>query len=111
MEGVAAYRTILRRLVEEEARRVPAAGEIEVIPICDEARDQYQVLHLGWDRRGRVFAVILHLRLREGKVWVERDGTAEGVATRLLAAGIPRERIVLAFYPAWKRPVTDFAIA
>jgi hypothetical protein len=67
MEGVAAYRTILRRLVEEEAWRVPATGETEVIPISDEARDQYQVLHLGWDRNGWVFAVILHLRLREGK--------------------------------------------
>jgi hypothetical protein len=111
MEGVAEYRAILRRLVEEEARRVPATGEIEVIPICDEVRDQYQVLHLGWDLHGRVFAVICHLRLREGKVWVERDGTAEGVALRLLEAGIPRERIVLAFHPAWKRPATDFAIA
>ena len=111
MERVTRYRQALQRLVEDEARRLPATGEIEALQICDEEHDQYQVLHVGWVSDKRIFAVICHLRLREGKIWVERDGTAEGVATRLLEAGIPREDIVLSFHPAWKRPRTDFAVA
>lgn len=47
--------------------------------------------------------MIIHLRLHDGKVYIERDGTEEGVATTLLAAGIPKEAIVLAFYPERKR--------
>ncbi|HWE63087.1 MAG TPA: XisI protein [Chloroflexota bacterium] len=97
--------------MDDEAQRLPATGELEVIRICDAVHDQYQVLHVGWARGERVFTVVCHLRLRDGKVWIERDGTAEGVATQLLDAGIPWEDIVLAFYPAWKRAYTEFAIA
>lgn len=108
---LALYRQILGRIIEEEAQLHPATGEIEVIPLVDAVRDQYQLLHVGWDRNGRVFSVIFHIRLRDGKVWIERHGTAEGIASRLVDAGIPREDIVLAFHPAWKRQYTGFAIA
>ncbi len=111
MEQLARYRAILKQVVEQAAQYPPSNGAIEAIPICDETRDQYQLLHLGWNNLGRVFAVVCHLRLREGKVWIEHDGTADGLATTLLAAGIPHEDIVLAFQPAWKRPYTDFAVA
>ncbi len=111
MEKLARYRTILKRVVEEAAQYPPSNGAIEAIPVCDEARNQYQLLHLGWNDLGRVFVVVCHLRLRKDKVWIERDGTADGLATTLLAAGIPREDVVLAFQPAWKRPYTAFAVA
>jgi hypothetical protein len=35
----------------------------------------------------------------EGKVWVEYDGIEQGITKDLIAAGIPPERIVLAFLP------------
>jgi hypothetical protein len=111
MEKLDQYRVILRLLVEQAAQRVPSHDEIEAIALCDAARDHYQLLHLGSGRQGRVFAVIIHLRLRDGKVWVERDGTAEGVATALLGASIPRDDIVLAFHPPYKRRLTEFAVA
>jgi XisI protein len=111
MERVAHYRRVLCQLINEEALHRPATGEIEVIPVCDERHDQYQVLYMGWDRGSRVFTVLCHLRLREGKIWIERDGTAEGLALQLLEAGIPEEHIVLAFHPSWKRSCTAFALA
>lgn len=55
--------------------------------------------------------MILHLRLHNGKVWIEHDGTAEGVAYALIEAGIPKEDIALAFHPPEKRPFTGFAVA
>ena len=111
MEKLARYRAILRQVVEQAAEYPPSAGAVEAIPICDEARDHYQVLHLGWNDLGRVFVVIAHLRLREGKIWIEHDGTTDGLANTLVAAGIPPEDVVLGFQPAWKRPYTAFAVA
>ena len=55
------------------------------------------VVDVGWDQPGRVNAVILHVALRNGKVWVEADGIAEGITQELLAAGIPKQDIALAF--------------
>jgi hypothetical protein len=42
--------------------------------------------------------------------WIQYDGTDRPVAEELVAAGIPREDIVLAFYPADVRPHTEFAV-
>jgi hypothetical protein len=111
MDKLAWYRALMKQLVEDYARYQPSNGEIEAVAVCDEARDHYQLLHLGWSLQGRVFAVILHMRLRDGKVWIEQDGTAEGAAPALVEAGVPREDIVLAFHPLWKRPLTDYAVA
>ena len=61
------------------------------------------------DHNMRHHDVIIHTRLRAGKVWIEHDGTAEGFATTLVAAGIPPEDIVLAFQHPRKRPHTGFA--
>jgi hypothetical protein len=40
---------------------------------------------------------LLYVTLREGKVWIEYDGMEQGITQDLIAAGIPPERIVLAF--------------
>ena len=111
MEKLARYRSILKQVVEQAAEYPPSNGAIEAVSVCDEARDQYLLLHLGWNDLGRVHAVVCHLRLREGKVWIERDGTSDGVATALVEAGIPPAHIVLGFQPEWKRPFTEFAVA
>jgi XisI protein. len=33
---------------------------------------------------------IVHIRLIDGKIWIQYDGTEEGVATELLEAGVPK---------------------
>ena len=111
MEKRARYRAILKQVVEQAAEYPPNNGAIKPTPVCNEVRDQYLLLHLGWNDLGRVHAVVCHLCLREGKVWIERDGTADGLANTLLAAGIPPEDVVLGFQPTWKRPYTAFAVA
>ncbi len=111
MEKLARYSAILTQLIAQEAQRVSTHPEIEVCQICDPVRHHYQLLYLGWQGVKRVFTPMIHLRLHNGKVWVEQDGTEDGVANHLLAAGIPREEIVLAFYSPQKRPYTEFAVA
>ena len=45
----------------------------------------------------RVRGNLIYVTLSEGKVWVEYDGMEQGITKDLIAAGIPPERIVLAF--------------
>jgi len=44
-------------------------------------------------------------------VWIQRDGTERGIANELVSAGIPKNKIVLAFQPVNVRQSTEFAIA
>jgi hypothetical protein len=53
----------------------------------------------------------VHIDIRNGKVWIQQDGTEDGIAEALVEAGIPRDHIVLAFKPPEIRPYTDFAAA
>lgn len=99
--------------VLEDYRRLYASGEsgLETMVLCDREQDQYLLMRLGWDGDRRVNRNVIHLRLREGKVWVEEDWTEQGVATDLLAAGMGREAIVLGFQPPHLRQYTEFAVA
>jgi hypothetical protein len=52
-----------------------------------------------------------YLEIRDGKIWILADNTERGIATDLVAAGIPKDRIVLAFYPPAVREMGEFAVA
>ena len=69
------------------------------------------LMRVGWRGETRVRRSVFYLRLKDGKIWIEEDWTSEGVATELVAAGVPPEAIVLAFKPPELRPLTEFAAA
>ena len=85
-------------------------GNTEVHLIFDTDRNRYQVLHIGWDGLSRVFGCIIYVEIKDDKIWLERDGTEIGVASELVAAGVPKQDIVLAFHAPYKRKFTDFAV-
>src|SRR4051812_46914064 len=110
MEKIVRYQAIPVQLIEQEARDRSTLSGIEVCQICNDIHQHYQLLYLGWQGIQRIFAPVIHLRIHNGKIWVEHDGTEEGVTEKLLAAGVPRDEIVLAFYSPQKRPYTEFAV-
>ena len=110
MDRIDRYREIVRRLIEEYARYKPSHGEIETEAVVDLQRDHYELLHVGWDGSRRVHGTVVHIDIRDGKVWVQYDGTSLPIAEELVAAGIPRGEIVLGFHPADVRQYTDFAV-
>lgn len=48
--------------------------------------------------------------IKEGKIWIQQDGTESGVANELVGLGVPKEAIVLAYQPLYKRAYTAFAV-
>jgi XisI protein len=57
-----------------------------------------------------VHGTILHVDIRGEKIWIQYDGTDRPLAEELVRAGVPREAVVLAFYPPAVRPHTDFGV-
>jgi hypothetical protein len=111
MDKLNTYRRLVKRCLEDWEAYIKRARHngIEIRHIFDETNDHYLLLYLGWDKDRRVWQPALHVRLREGKIWVEVDETEEGIATALVRAGVPREDIVLAFHPPELRHLTEFA--
>lgn len=110
MDKIAQYRSVIKKILQEQTHYKPAHDDIEPMVVFDETHDHYQLLLLGWDMSRRVHSVIIHIRIHNGKVWLEHDGTDTHIARQLVDAGIPKEDIVLAFHPPDKRPYTDFAV-
>jgi XisI protein len=54
---------------------------------------------------------LIHVEIIDSKVWIQVDGTEDGIAQDLVQAGIPKEDIVLGFHEPSIRPHTGFAVA
>jgi len=109
MDDLDRFRKIIRQIIQTYAQYRPARGDVQIEVIIDEAQDHYELIYAGWNRHYRIHGSVLHVDIRDGKVWIQYDGTEEGIADRLVSEGIPRDRIVLAFKPAEIRPHTGFA--
>ena len=87
----------------------------DAVSICelvfDRRQDHYLLVEAGWENGYRIYGTLLHVDIKDGKLWIQHDGTEDGIADELVAAGIPKERIVLAFRPASLRAHTEYAVA
>lgn len=92
--------------------RIPYAhGELRCEALFDRERDRYALVSLGWNAGKRVHFLLVHLDIVDGKVWIEKDNTEDGIAPELVQAGIPKSQIVLAFRPPEMRQHTEYAVA
>lgn len=107
MEGIN-YRELIQTILKSHAV-YHSDSDTEIQLIFDTERDHYQVLHLGWEHLRRVYGCIIHVDIKDGKIWIQRDGTEVGVANELVAAGVPKQDIVLGFHAPYKRKFTEFA--
>ncbi|WP_088891253.1 XisI protein [Leptolyngbya ohadii] len=105
------YRQYIQQLLTERAQRVSKqqnAEEDEVQTLFDTERNHYQLLYVGWRGNRREFGCILHLDIKDGKTWIQHDGTEVGIANQLVELGVPKQDIVLAFHEPDIRPFTEF---
>ncbi len=111
MDKLDKYRQIIESVVKKHSKYRPSHGQIESLSICDRKSDNYLLMDTGWDNAGRVHAVAFHLRIIEGKVWIEWDGTESGITEDLLDLGVAKEDIVLSFIRPEQRQFTNFSAA
>ncbi len=109
--AVEQYRQYIRHILEERKKRASMSRnyeEYEVQTIFDEKEDHYQLLYVGWRGNKRDFGCILHLDIKDGKIWIQHDGTEVGIANQLVEMGVPKLDIVLAFHEPYIRQFTEF---
>jgi len=111
MDPLGAWCEALERLLAEHAAVPYANGDIRTEVVVDRERGRYLLVDLGWEGLARVHGALVHVDVIDGKFWIQYDGTEEGIATQLVAAGVPRDRIVLASKHPSLRKYTDFAAA
>jgi XisI protein len=98
MDTIVSYRNIIKRIILSYAQLRPSHGDIRLDPVFDEANDRYALMQVGWDRQRRVRGNLIYLTIQKDRVFIEYDGTENGITDELVAEGIPRDNITLAFH-------------
>ncbi|MCP4593455.1 MAG: XisI protein [bacterium] len=111
MDTVTTYQQIVQDVLQPYTEIEYAYVDAHNKLVCDEAGDHFIVLSMGWETKPkrRIHGCLIHIDIIDGKVWIQRDGTEDGVADELEDAGIPKSDIVLGFHEAHLRQYTGYA--
>lgn len=110
MVAVEEYRERVQQLLAEYQKPKSLQEGVETQLVADTKNDHYQLVNVGWDNDRRVYGVMIHIDIKDDKVWLQQNLTDQLVAEDLVARGIPTDRIVLGFQPVYMRKYTEFAV-
>jgi hypothetical protein len=111
MDTLSNYGQTIERVLTVYTKIPYAHGDLRCEALFDREQDRYALITLGWNAGKRVHFPLVHIDIIDGKVWIEKDNTEDGVAPELVEAGIPKLHIVLAFRPPDVRRHTEYAVA
>jgi hypothetical protein len=113
------YRSIIEKILKEYADFMDNDPNVKIELVFDRNSDHYLLIEAGWlkgEQTGknfdqRIYGTLIHIDIIDDKIWIQHDGTEEGVAYDLLNAEIPKLQIVLAYKSLERRKLTGFALA
>ena len=111
MDRLEQYRAIIEQALTQRVNDLKDFPDLRDKTVFDRGTDSYLLLRQGWDKSRRVHAIIVHLEILNGKIWVQEDWTEHGVGGDLEEAGVSKNDIVLGFQPPQVRPYTEYAAA
>ena len=112
MDKMNRYRKIVHDLLTTIAERPYSSDTLVHEALFDEEKGNYVVMTIGWmGPSRRVHHCLMHLEVKNDKIWIQRDGTEDGIAYDLEAAGVPKSDIVLAFRSPEIRQLSGYAVA
>lgn len=111
MDSMTDCRQIVENVLSSYTRIPYANADLRCEALFDREHDRYALITLGWQDGKRVHFPLVHIDITNGKLWIEKDNTEDGIAGELVQAGIPKSQIVLAFRSLEVRKNTDYAVA
>jgi hypothetical protein len=104
------YRELIKQVIQQHASDRSESDTSETHIVFDTERDRYILLYVGWRDEERIHGCPIHIDIQEGKIWIQRDFTEEGLANQLVELGVPKTDIVLGFRAPYVRQFTEFAV-
>jgi len=119
MANLDGYRQLAQDLLEDYSKVDFNDPDLEIglifdtlhVGVASSQKNRYQVIHVGWSNKRRVYGCVLHLDIKDGKIWIQRDGTEGGIANELVEQGAPKHDIVIGCHSPFKRQFPEFAVS
>ena len=112
MADIIEYQGIIQSLLTEihNYKNHRNNNGIEEEIVFDSDRNRYLLIDVGWDRKEYVYGTIIHIDIKEGKIWIQRNNTEINLADRLVESGIPKENIVIGLHSPFMRQYSGYAV-
>ncbi|MEL7069202.1 MAG: XisI protein [Cyanobacteria bacterium J06581_3] len=108
--SLAKWRHILESALKAHADLPSHYTNINDYVIVDRNLNHFILMREGWHGKQRFHGPVVHAEIRENKIWIQYDGIEDSITEELVAAGIPKDAIVLGFHPPHVREHTGYAI-
>ncbi len=109
MDKLISYRNCIQQILQQYQNYGVSQDGIETEVISDTEHDHYQLVHVGWHNKRRVYGCAFHLDIKDGKIWVQYNGTELHIAEELVQLGVSKDDIVLGFHSPSRRKFTEYA--
>ncbi len=111
MDTFTSDQSIIKKVLQDYSHFLATAnGGLPSYLLFDDEHGQYALIEGGWQQDHYVHDTIIHIGIVKQQIWIHGDNTEEGIAPELVAAGIPKQQIVLGFRSPEVRPFTEFAV-
>ncbi len=118
MDTLEQHRQLIRNILIEHTKIPFSTGNIQFQTVFDSEQDRDLLMILGREPAydlsptvtRHVHGCMIHVDIIDAKIWIQRDGTEEGIATELVTAGVPKDRIILGFRSEELSKDSEFAI-
>ncbi|MDJ0738068.1 MAG: XisI protein [Nostocaceae cyanobacterium] len=107
----AKYRFIVEQVLRDYAEFLGNDDHVRIEQVFDRESDRYILVETGWHDGDRIYDILLHIDIIDGKLWIQRDKTEEGVSEELLDAGISQDSIVLGFKSPQHPKLKELAVS
>ncbi len=104
------YRNTVKQLLSKYASYKYFYGDVEVQTVFDTDQDHYQIVLVGWEEKRRVYGCSMHIDIKAGKIWIQKNSTDVDIAQELVELGVDKDDIVLGLHPPYLRQFTDYAV-
>jgi hypothetical protein len=108
---IQALRSATQKVLEDYLEFLGNDPDVTLELVLDSERDRYLLVETGWQNKRRIYGVLVHIDIVDQKLWIQHDGTEQGIANELVALGIPKDRIVLSYKSLERRKITEFAVS
>jgi XisI protein len=106
-----------RQYIQDLLREVNGYGISSIQPgleqqlIFDVEHDHYLLTCLGWERKQYVYDVVIHVDIKDDKIWLQQNNTEINLADRLIEMGVSKENIVIGFQSPFMRQFSGYAVS
>jgi hypothetical protein len=111
MEVIEQWQENLEKTLQYYADLPYPYDDVRTYVVVSQDKNHFFLMHEGWHGDKRIHGIVVHAEIRDSKIWIHYDGIESSITEELVQAGVPKEKIVLAFHPTYLREHTGYAIA